>query len=199
MNCHYLWFFPSLLLSDHSYKKTSIVKDQHVNVWRQGTKIFSKPYLDTCHRDCAVMIFATFICQSLTGYFFSIYEEVWAQCLANLLETRRAGVCSDQLDSDAIVEYVKALVMIAEEELQPINTPRVFSLTKIVEISHYNMGRIRWMLQIKRVMHNSNTRRNLTDSSKGVRNQLLVCVFPRWRYIHSIGYWWHIYVWNLSE
>ena len=51
--------------------------------------------------------------------------------------------CSEQLDSDAIVEFVKALVLIADEELQPVNTPRVFSLTKIVEISHFNMGRIR--------------------------------------------------------
>ena len=51
--------------------------------------------------------------------------------------------CSEQLDSEAIVEYVKALVKVAEEELQPTGHPRVFSLTKIVEISHYNMGRIR--------------------------------------------------------
>lgn len=51
--------------------------------------------------------------------------------------------CSDRLDSEAIVEYVKALVVVAEEELQPVNHPRVFSLAKIVEISHFNMARIR--------------------------------------------------------
>ena len=51
--------------------------------------------------------------------------------------------CSEHLGSEAIVEYVKALVLIAEEELQPVNHPRVFSLTKIVEISDFNMGRIR--------------------------------------------------------
>lgn len=54
-----------------------------------------------------------------------------------------AVLCSEHLDSEAIVEYVKALVLIAEEELQPVNHPRVFSLTKIVEISDFNMGRIR--------------------------------------------------------
>ncbi len=53
-------------------------------------------------------------------------------------------LCSEHLDSEAIVEYVKALVLIAEEELQPVNHPRVFSLTKIVEISDFNMGRIRY-------------------------------------------------------
>ena len=52
--------------------------------------------------------------------------------------------CSDRLDSEAIVEFVRALVLVAEEELQPVNHPRVFSLTKIVEISHFNMGRIRY-------------------------------------------------------
>lgn len=52
-------------------------------------------------------------------------------------------LCSEHLDSEAIVEYVKALVLIAEEELQPVSHPRVFSLTKIVEISDFNMGRIR--------------------------------------------------------
>ena len=41
------------------------------------------------------------------------------------------------------MEFVRALVLVAEEELQPVNHPRVFSLTKIVEISHFNMGRIR--------------------------------------------------------
>ena len=42
------------------------------------------------------------------------------------------------------MEFVRALVLVAEEELQPVNHPRVFSLTKIVEISHFNMGRIRY-------------------------------------------------------
>lgn len=59
------------------------------------------------------------------------------------MSTECETACSDQLDSDAIVEFVKALVLIANEELEPVATPRVFSLTKIVEISHFNMGRIR--------------------------------------------------------
>ena len=47
------------------------------------------------------------------------------------------------------MEYVRALVLIAEEELQPVNHPRVFSLTKIVEISDFNMGRIRRVVDKK--------------------------------------------------
>jgi hypothetical protein len=31
-----------------------------------------------------------------------------------------------------------------QDELRDVRAPRVFSLTKIVEIAHFNMGRIRW-------------------------------------------------------
>lgn len=53
------------------------------------------------------------------------------------------GWCSDQLDSEAIVEFVRALCAVAQEELDPAHAPRVYGLTKIVEISHFNMSRIR--------------------------------------------------------
>lgn len=56
------------------------------------------------------------------------------------------GVCcarSGLLDSEAIVEFVRALCYVAQEELRPVAAPRVYSLTKIVEISHFNMSRIR--------------------------------------------------------
>ncbi len=52
-------------------------------------------------------------------------------------------VCSDKLDSEAIVEFVRALCAIAQEELDPAHAPRVYGLTKIVEIAHFNMSRIR--------------------------------------------------------
>jgi hypothetical protein len=32
----------------------------------------------------------------------------------------------------------------SQDELRDVRAPRVFSLTKIVEIAHFNMGRIRW-------------------------------------------------------
>ena len=51
--------------------------------------------------------------------------------------------CSDKLDSEAIVEFVRALGAIAQEELDPSHAPRVYGLTKIVEIAHFNMSRIR--------------------------------------------------------
>jgi hypothetical protein len=55
----------------------------------------------------------------------------------------RACARSGLLDSEAIVEFVGALCHVAQEELRPVAAPRVYSLTKIVEISHFNMSRIR--------------------------------------------------------
>ncbi|XP_057862656.1 brefeldin A-inhibited guanine nucleotide-exchange protein 2 isoform X2 [Cryptomeria japonica] len=52
-------------------------------------------------------------------------------------------VHSERLNSEAIVDFVKALCKVSIEELRSPTDPRVFSLTKIVEIAHYNMNRIR--------------------------------------------------------
>lgn len=60
-------------------------------------------------------------------------------------ELNRLFVNSGRLDSDAIVHFVKTLSAVAREELRPVACPRVFSLAKIVEIAHFNMGRIRWV------------------------------------------------------
>lgn len=49
---------------------------------------------------------------------------------------------SIRLDGDAIVDFVKALCHVSLDELNNAQ-PRMFSLQKIVEISYYNMGRIR--------------------------------------------------------
>ncbi|KAG5672238.1 hypothetical protein PVAND_002380 [Polypedilum vanderplanki] len=49
---------------------------------------------------------------------------------------------SIRLDGDAIVDFVKALCHVSLDELNNPQ-PRMFSLQKIVEISYYNMGRIR--------------------------------------------------------
>lgn len=50
---------------------------------------------------------------------------------------------STKLDGDAIVDFVQALGTISSEELANPTHPRMFSLQKIVEISYYNMNRIR--------------------------------------------------------
>ncbi|OAY68445.1 Brefeldin A-inhibited guanine nucleotide-exchange protein 1 [Ananas comosus] len=50
---------------------------------------------------------------------------------------------SQRLNGDAIVAFVKALCKVSMAELQSPTDPRIFSLTKIVEIAHYNMSRIR--------------------------------------------------------
>ncbi|XP_058753031.1 brefeldin A-inhibited guanine nucleotide-exchange protein 1-like isoform X1 [Vicia villosa] len=50
---------------------------------------------------------------------------------------------SQGLNGEAIVAFVKALCKVSISELQSPTDPRVFGLTKIVEIAHYNMNRIR--------------------------------------------------------
>ncbi|EOA15893.1 hypothetical protein CARUB_v10003980mg [Capsella rubella] len=50
---------------------------------------------------------------------------------------------SQRLKTEAIVAFVKALCKVSMSELQSPTDPRVFSLTKLVEIAHYNMNRIR--------------------------------------------------------
>ena len=54
----------------------------------------------------------------------------------------RVFIQSANLNGDAIVDFVNALVRVSEHELSSPQ-PRVFSLQKIVEITYYNMGRIR--------------------------------------------------------
>ncbi|KAF7139369.1 hypothetical protein RHSIM_Rhsim07G0026500 [Rhododendron simsii] len=58
-------------------------------------------------------------------------------------EMNRIFARSQNLNSEAIVDFVKALCKVSMEELRSTSDPRVFSLTKIVEIAHYNMNRIR--------------------------------------------------------
>ncbi|KAH9627442.1 hypothetical protein KSS87_006133 [Heliosperma pusillum] len=58
-------------------------------------------------------------------------------------EMNRIFTRSQKLNSEAIVDFVKALCKVSMEELRSALDPRVFSLTKIVEIAHYNMNRIR--------------------------------------------------------
>ncbi|KAF2298194.1 hypothetical protein GH714_018494 [Hevea brasiliensis] len=58
-------------------------------------------------------------------------------------EMNRIFTRSQKLNSEAIIDFVKALCRVSMEELRSASDPRVFSLTKIVEIAHYNMNRIR--------------------------------------------------------
>ncbi|XP_041101817.1 brefeldin A-inhibited guanine nucleotide-exchange protein 1-like isoform X2 [Polyodon spathula] len=50
---------------------------------------------------------------------------------------------STRLDGNAIVDFVRWLCSVSMDELASTTHPRMFSLQKIVEISYYNMGRIR--------------------------------------------------------
>ncbi|KAJ8900141.1 hypothetical protein K2173_024781 [Erythroxylum novogranatense] len=58
-------------------------------------------------------------------------------------EMNRIFTRSQKLNSEAIIDFVKALCKVSMEELRSASDPRVFSLTKMVEIAHYNMNRIR--------------------------------------------------------
>lgn len=49
---------------------------------------------------------------------------------------------SVRLNGDAIIDFVRSLCIVSIEELNSF-PPRMYSLQKIVEISYYNMGRIR--------------------------------------------------------
>ncbi|XP_041014398.1 brefeldin A-inhibited guanine nucleotide-exchange protein 1-like isoform X1 [Juglans microcarpa x Juglans regia] len=59
------------------------------------------------------------------------------------LELNHVFAHSQRLNSEAIIAFVKALCKVSMAELQSPTDPRVFSLTKLVEIAHYNMNRIR--------------------------------------------------------
>ncbi|KAL9245303.1 hypothetical protein vseg_018969 [Gypsophila vaccaria] len=58
-------------------------------------------------------------------------------------EMSRIFTHSQKLNSEAIIDFVKALCKVAMEELKCASNPRAFSLTKIVEIAHYNMNHVR--------------------------------------------------------
>eukprot|EP00198_Chlamydomonas_reinhardtii_P005607 XP_001694943.1 SEC7/BIG-like ARF-guanine nucleotide exchange factor [Chlamydomonas reinhardtii] len=58
-------------------------------------------------------------------------------------DLNRVFLTSGQLNSEAIVEFVRALTAVSYDELRDARAPRVFSLTKIVEVAHFNMTRIR--------------------------------------------------------
>lgn len=52
-----------------------------------------------------------------------------------IAEVNRIFVRSEKLNSEAIIDFVKALCKVSMEELRSTSDPRVFSLTKIVEIA----------------------------------------------------------------
>ncbi|KAF8380416.1 hypothetical protein HHK36_027902 [Tetracentron sinense] len=78
----------------------------------------------------------------------AITSEQMSNLVSNLnmleqVEMNHIFTRSQRLNSEAIIDFVKALCKVSIEELRSTSDPRVFSLTKIVEIAHYNMNRIR--------------------------------------------------------
>ena len=52
-----------------------------------------------------------------------------------------------QLDPEAIIDFITALIQVSSEELKDQENPRKFSLQKLVEVADFNMGRIRFVWQ----------------------------------------------------
>ncbi|KAL7606603.1 hypothetical protein Lser_V15G15902 [Lactuca serriola] len=65
------------------------------------------------------------------------------QMLEQVGEMNHIFIRSQKLNSQGIVDFVKALCKVSMDELRSASDPRVFGLTKIVEVAHYNMDRIR--------------------------------------------------------
>ena len=63
--------------------------------------------------------------------------------------TEQVFLNSVRLPSDAVVEFFTALCGVSAEELKQ-NPARVYSLQKLVEISYYNMARIRMVFPLHR-------------------------------------------------
>ncbi|GBG70096.1 hypothetical protein CBR_g5727 [Chara braunii] len=85
---------------------------------------------------------------SMTGALMVTAPQVVREGLIGTLKelagepSERIFVSSVKLPSDSIVEFFNALCGVSAEELK-MNPPRVYSLQKLVEISYYNMSRIR--------------------------------------------------------
>ena len=60
-----------------------------------------------------------------------------------LVAVDRIFTGSRNLSGDAIVHFARALCTVSKDEIQNATTPRMFCLNKLVEISYYNMERIR--------------------------------------------------------
>ncbi|KAL7672315.1 hypothetical protein ACOME3_007204 [Neoechinorhynchus agilis] len=74
---------------------------------------------------------------------FSFQESVMeANAQSVVVAIDRVFTGSIYFDGDAIVEFVRALCIVSAEELA-LDPPRTYSLQKIIEISYYNMDRVR--------------------------------------------------------
>lgn len=86
-------------------------------------------------------------------HFAKCCQKVFMRSLKTISDTKNTNIKkfvlfriftgSNRLDGDAIVHFVTALCKVSMEELSQPAHPRMFSLQKLVEISYYNMGRIR--------------------------------------------------------
>ncbi|KAK0425566.1 hypothetical protein QR680_009262 [Steinernema hermaphroditum] len=97
------------------------------------------------HLEVAQMLGQHVYAKNLHGYDRTL-QETSSQDIVVAVDKIFQG--SSKLSAEAIVHFVKAICAISNEELHFLEGPRMFMLQKIVEISEYNMDRIRiqWSL-----------------------------------------------------
>uniref|UniRef100_A0A672LC60 ARF guanine nucleotide exchange factor 2 n=1 Tax=Sinocyclocheilus grahami TaxID=75366 RepID=A0A672LC60_SINGR len=71
------------------------------------------------------------------------FQPVYCFSQSVVVAVDRIFTGSTKLDGNAIVDFVRWLCAVSMDELASAHQPRMFSLQKIVEISYYNMNRIR--------------------------------------------------------
>ncbi|TKR93853.1 hypothetical protein L596_008231 [Steinernema carpocapsae] len=98
------------------------------------------------HLEVAQMLGQNVYAKNSTGNYERALQETSSQDIVVAVDKIFQG--SSRLSAEAIVHFVKAICAISQEELHMTEGPRMFMLQKIVEISEYNMGRIRiqWSL-----------------------------------------------------
>ena len=82
---------------------------------------------------------------SSTNYLSAVAQESRSSDIIKAVD--RIFTSTERLSGDAIVHFVRALSQVSWQEIQSsgqLESPRTFSLQKVVEISHYNMTRVRF-------------------------------------------------------
>ncbi|KAI6649677.1 Brefeldin A-inhibited guanine nucleotide-exchange protein 1 [Oopsacas minuta] len=115
----------------------SIVKEKDLKIVKESTSFFKKED----HSSIDAVLGGIGKDKSKVAIVKESMEETSSQSIVVAVD--RIFTSSTKLGGDAIVDFVRCLCAVSMEELNASSGPRMFSLQKIVEISYYNMGRIR--------------------------------------------------------
>ena len=115
----------------------SIVKEKDLKPVKESTSFFKKED----HSSIDAVFGGIGRDKSKVAIVKESMEETSSQSI--IVAVDRIFTSSTKLGGDPIVDFVRCLCAVSMEELNASTGPRMFSLQKIVEISYYNMGRIR--------------------------------------------------------